>query len=62
MLRHPGIPKFVDMKRNTKGCMLITEQVTPLESKLKKLTPAEICAGLYNIVEVLAFLHDRVCI
>ena len=39
---------------------MVTEPVRPLESVIQTLDTAEIIAGLYNIVEALVFLHERV--
>ena len=39
---------------------MVTEPVRPLESVIKSLDTMEIIAGLYNVVEALAFLHERV--
>lgn len=59
ILRHPTILKFFDCCKSLEGTFLITEQVHPLELALETLSPEEICSGLYNIVEALAFLHDK---
>ncbi|XP_077986598.1 protein-associating with the carboxyl-terminal domain of ezrin-like [Glandiceps talaboti] len=59
ILRHPTILKFFDSCNNVEGTYLITELVKPLELVLETLTSEEICAGMYNIVEALSFLHQR---
>ena len=40
---------------------MVTEPVQPLESVIQTLDTLEIIAGLYNVVDALAFLHDKVC-
>lgn len=40
---------------------MVTEPVWPLESVIQTLDTLEIIAGLYNVVDALAFLHDKVC-
>ena len=39
---------------------MVTEPVRPLESVIQTLDTTEIIAGLYNVVEALVFLHERV--
>ncbi|XP_070531625.1 protein-associating with the carboxyl-terminal domain of ezrin-like [Ptychodera flava] len=59
ILRHPTILKFFDSCNNVEGTYLITELVKPLELVLDTLTSEEICAGMYNVIEALSFLHER---
>ena len=40
---------------------MVTEPIRPLESVIQTLDTVEIIAGLYNVVEALVFLHERVC-
>ena len=60
MLRHPCIVKYLGWTKSEDDHWLITEPVTPLESQLDSLTPHEVCAGLYDTLQALSFLHDRV--
>nr|XP_054770081.1 protein-associating with the carboxyl-terminal domain of ezrin-like [Lytechinus pictus] len=59
VLRHPTILKFFASCNNVDSTYLVTEQVKPLELVIEMLSPEEICAGMYNIIEALSFLHDR---
>ncbi|XP_014665247.1 PREDICTED: protein-associating with the carboxyl-terminal domain of ezrin-like [Priapulus caudatus] len=59
ILRHPTILKFFASCQNVEGTFLITEQVKPLKLVLDALSAAEICAGLYNVLEAACFLHER---
>ncbi|XP_078685970.1 protein-associating with the carboxyl-terminal domain of ezrin-like [Branchiostoma floridae x Branchiostoma belcheri] len=59
ILRHPTILRFFDTCQNVEGTYLITESVRPLELVIDTLTSAEICAGMFNVIEALSFLHER---
>ncbi|CAH1786148.1 unnamed protein product [Owenia fusiformis] len=58
VLRHPLILKFFAICKSGEDRCLVTEDVYPLETVLESLTSVEICAGMYSIIEAIAFLHD----
>ncbi|ESO95844.1 hypothetical protein LOTGIDRAFT_239407 [Lottia gigantea] len=59
-IRHPSILRFIASGESSEGSYLVTEEVFPLESIIKNLSAIEICAGIYEILEALVFLHDKV--
>lgn len=60
IIRHPGIVKFLAAGQKGSSYILLTESVRPLEKVLSTLSSTEVCAGLFNIIEAMVFLHDKV--
>lgn len=58
--RHPHILKHVATFNESRQTTLVTEHAIPLDVAIERQEKDEIFVGLYNILEAIIFLHDRV--
>ncbi|OUM70645.1 hypothetical protein PIROE2DRAFT_1175 [Piromyces sp. E2] len=57
-IRHPGIVRFRDADIYSETPAIITENVIPLNSVLKDITPENLCTGIFNLLKTIEFLHQ----
>ncbi len=60
VLRHPNILRFLGWTKSVEGHRLVTEPVKPLETCLDTMSAYEVVSGIYDIMQALSFLHDKV--
>ncbi|XP_064650130.1 protein-associating with the carboxyl-terminal domain of ezrin-like [Lineus longissimus] len=57
-IRHPTIMKFLAYGKISGNHVLVTEPVQCLDQVIEGLSPCEILAGMYNVIEAITFLHE----
>ncbi|BFZ19969.1 hypothetical protein BsWGS_23007 [Bradybaena similaris] len=58
-LRHPNIIRFIGCGHSSDGFWLVTESVQPLFTFVSDMSSHELCAGLYDVLQGLEFLHSK---
>ncbi|KAJ8300191.1 hypothetical protein KUTeg_021710 [Tegillarca granosa] len=58
-IRHPCVLHYLSSGEVSSGSYLVTERVTPLRQVIDTLDPVEVCAGLFDVLQGLSFLHER---
>lgn len=57
--RHPYILKYISSWYKSGKFYVVTEGAKPLNQVLGSQTPMQLCVGLYNILKVIIFLHEK---
>ncbi|XP_005104973.3 uncharacterized protein LOC101853875 [Aplysia californica] len=58
-IRHPNVVRFIECGDTSESFWLATESVSPLMTAVPDMSSAELCAGLYDLLQGLDFLHSK---